>query len=351
MARRTWDREEAVAQREQKLELFAQNIERAVEQLVTGEDWLRAVQFAARFRSRSFQNTLAIWVQHQDAYGKGLALEPFPTYVAGFKDWAKQDRYPIAGRGYVILAPVHAVFASSNPASGIWRRLSRGEKPRTGETVRRELIGVKPAHVWDASQTTGEGEIPVKPMPVLLEGQAPAGLWDGLAAVVADEGFALRDVPDAAAIRGANGVTDFTERSVAVRLDMDDAARVKTLAHELGHVLMTDPRLRGNDVHRGIWEVEAESFAAMIGVCYGMDTTQYTVPYVAGWSEQVQDKTPVEVVRDTGKRVMDTALKTLERLPDPPLSDGMPAGGEQSERRAPQRRSAARAPGPEPVAL
>lgn len=350
MARRKWTREEAIEAREQKLELFAHNIERAVEQLVTGEDWMRAMQFAARFRSRSFQNTLAIWVQHQDAFGRGLAPEPFPTYVAGFQDWKRLARYPIAGRSYVILAPVHAAFASSNPASGIWRRLAAGEKPRTGESVRREMIGVKPAHVWDASQTTGDGEIPVKPVPVLLEGQAPEGLWSGLAGVVEAEGFTLRDVPDAAAIRGANGVTDFTERSVAVRLDMDDAARVKTLAHELGHVLLTDQELRGHDVHRGIWEVEAESFAAMIGACYGMDTTQYTVPYVAGWSETIKDKTPVEVVRDTGKRVMDTALKTLGRLPGPPLDDGLPPRPDQPERRPPDRRQGHRA-GPEPVAL
>lgn len=337
MARRKWTREETIEAREQKLELFTQDIERAVEQLVTGEDWLRAMQFAARFRTRSFQNTLAIWVQHQDAFGKGVAPEPFPTFVAGFQDWKALDRYPIAGRSYVILAPVHAVLASSNPAAGIWRRLSRGEKPRTGETVRREMIGVKPAHVWDASQTTGDGEIPVKPMPVLLEGQAPEGLWEGLAGIVEAEGFALRDVPDAAAIGGANGVTDFTERSVAVRLDMDDAARVKTLAHELGHVLMTDPELRGHDMHRGIWEVEAESFAAMIGTCYGMDTAQYTIPYVAGWSETVKDKTPVDVVRDTGKRVMDTALKTLGRLPDPPLEDGLPPKPDQPQPRLPDR--------------
>lgn len=349
MARRKWTREEAIEAREEKLELFAQNIERAVEQLVTGEDWVRAMQFAARFRTRSFQNTLAIWMQHQDAYGKGLTPEPFPTYVAGFQDWKRLDRYPIAGRSYLILAPVHAAFASSNPASGIWRRLAPREKPRTGETVRREMIGVKPAHVWDASQTTGDGEIPIRPMPVLLEGQAPEGLWQGLADLVTAEGFTLVDVPDAAAIGGANGMTDFTERRVSVRLDMDDAARAKTLAHELGHVLMTDPELRGHDLHRGIWEVEAESFAAIIGACYGMDTTQYTVPYVAGWSETVKDKTAVEVVRDTGKRVMDTALKTLARLPDPPLDDGLPPRPDQPRRQPPEHGRARRST--EPVTL
>ena len=350
MARRNWNREEAIAKREQNLELFAHHIERAVEQLVTGEDWLRAVRFAAQFRTRSFQNTLAIWVQHQNAYNKGLAPDPFPTYVAGFKDWKRLNRYAIAGRSYLILSPVHTLFAPSDPASGTWRRLEKGEKPRTGETVRRERTGFAPAHVWDVSQTTGDGEIPVKPVPALLQGQAPEGLWDGLTTVVKTEGFAVRDVPDAAAIHDANGVTDFTERSVSVRLDMDDAARVKTLAHELGHVLLTDPELRGHDMHRGIWEVEAESFAAMIGGCYGLDTSRYTVPYVAGWAETVKDKTPIEVMRATGKRVMDKAVETLERLPEPPLGNGLPVGPDQPERHVPARDRGRRAI-PKPVAL
>ena len=74
-------------------------------------------------------------------------------------------------------------------------------------------------------------------MPRLLEGEAPAGLWAGLAAQIAAEGFELQDAVDASSIWGANGVTIYDTKVVKVRADMDDAARVKTLAHELGHVL------------------------------------------------------------------------------------------------------------------
>ena len=54
-------------------------------------------------------------------------------------------------------------------------------------------------------------------------------------------GFELRLVSSAAAIGGANGLTDFLTREVSVRMDMDDAAQVKTLAHELGHVMLHGP--------------------------------------------------------------------------------------------------------------
>ena len=78
-------------------------------------------------------------------------------------------------------------------------------------------------------------------MPRLLEGEAPAGLWTGLAGQVTAERFTLADAGGASAIMGANGMTDYGSHVVTVRADMDDAARVKTLAHELGHVRMHDP--------------------------------------------------------------------------------------------------------------
>lgn len=64
----------------------------AVERLVTGDDWAQALRFAAGFRSRSFNNTLLIWVQYQAAFEQGRVPEPFPTYVAGYKQWQQLGR-------------------------------------------------------------------------------------------------------------------------------------------------------------------------------------------------------------------------------------------------------------------
>ncbi|WP_232827675.1 ArdC-like ssDNA-binding domain-containing protein [Jiangella endophytica] len=288
---------------------------------------MRAIQFAAKFRSRSFGNTLLIYVQHMQAYLEGRVPEPIPTFVAGFRQWQHLGRSVNGGQsGYAILAPVTRRFATTNPLDAdSWRPLDFGEKARPGEVVRTKVVGVKPAYVWDVSQTSGE-PIPEQPAPRLLSGQAPEGLWDGLAAQVETAGYAPSRV-DAAAIDGVNGRTDIRNRTVQVRADLDEATAVKTLAHELAHVVLhASPDGTSNVAHRGIAEVEAESVAMMIGASYGLDTAEYSVPYVSTWSDTVADAEPLQVVRATGERVRRTALAILDQLPDPPTGDGLPPG-------------------------
>ncbi|KRF34433.1 ArdC-like ssDNA-binding domain-containing protein [Nocardioides sp. Soil805] len=328
----------ARADRETRLDALQGQLSEAVAALVTGEDWKRALSFAAQFRSRSFNNTMLIYTQHLAAYNEGRVPNPTPTYVAGFHQWLSLGRHVEKGQhGYGILAPVTARFASSSPADpASWHPLGRGEKPGPRESVKSKLIGLKPTHVWDVSQTAGD-PVPELPRPNLLHGEAPAGLWDGLADQITGLGFELRLVSSAAAIGGANGLTDFLAREVSIRMDMDDAAQMKTLAHELGHVLLHAPRdnvvstnlATDATLHRGIAEVEAESIALMVGAAHGLDTSSYTVPYVSTWAASVPGKTPVEVIQSTAERVRNTALSVLEDLDTQKVGDGTPSGLER----------------------
>lgn len=315
------------AAREAKLEALHEHLAEAVGALVTSDDWRRALEFAARFRARSFNNTLLIYAQHQAAYAAGRVPEPSPTYVAGFKQWLSLGRHVDKGQsGYAILAPVTARFASPMPSDGnSWRRLGRGEQPLAGEMVRSRMVGLRPAHVWDVSQTSGE-PLPEQPRATLLTGLAPEGLWDGLADQITARGFGLRLVSTAAAIGGANGLTDYTTREVWVRMDMDDAAQVKTLAHELGHVMLHGPDNADAMMHRGVAEVEAESVALMVGAAHELDTRSYTIPYVTSWASSVEGKTQIEVVQSTAERVRATAVTILDALPTSQTADGTPPG-------------------------
>lgn len=319
--------EEARAAREAKLEALHERLVHAVVQIVTGEDWKRALEFATRFRARSFNNTLLIWAQHQAAFESGLVPEPFPTYVAGFRQWEQLGRHVKKGqRGYAILAPVSGRFASFTPKDpGSWRRLGRQEKPRTGEAVKSAMIGVRPAYVFDLSQTTGT-DVPLPPPPSLLEGDAPSGLMEGLTQQVEAAGFTFLPVPHQGMIHGANGLTNFETRQVAVRTNMDESAQVKTLTHELAHVKMHGLDMEEARQHRGVGEVEAESVALMVGAAHGMDTSDYTIPYVSGWAMSVDGKDPVQVVQATAERVRKTALSILDELDTQQIGSGTPLG-------------------------
>ena len=319
--------EQKIADRNAKVDGLHDRLTSAVESLVTGEDWRRAMEFAARFRARSFNNTLLIWVQHSIAHTEGRVPDPSPTYAAGFHQWRDLGRSVMKGQaGYQIFAPVTARMASLNPNDpSSWHRLSRGEKPDPGEVVRSRMIGVKPAYVWDISMTQGP-PVAELPAPQLLTGQAPAGMWNGLAQIVAERGFTLHDAPDAAYLDGANGVTHWINRTVHVRADMDDAARTRTLAHELGHIVLHDHDNVDAVVHRGVAEVEAESVALMIAAAHGMDSSHYTIPYVATWASRVPGQDPVKAVQSTAARVRSAALDILDRLDTVKVPDGNPPG-------------------------
>ena len=90
-----------------------------------------------------------------------------------------------------------------------------------------------------------------------MTGQAPPGLWNALQTFVEAHGYTVARGD----CGGANGITMFDSRQVRVRADIDDAAAVKTLAHEAGHVLLHAPDQRQPFACRGVIEVEAESMA------------------------------------------------------------------------------------------
>lgn len=327
--RRADNKAQAGAKRQAQLEVMHERMVGEVEQLVTGDDWRRALEFATKFRSRSFHNVLLIHRAHEEAYAQGLVPTPTPTYIAGFRQWQTLGRSVMKGQpGTQIMAPVKVRVASMTPEDpGSWRRLAGGERAKPGETTRYKMAGLRPAYVWDISQTEGD-PIPEPPMPKLLEGAAPEGLWDALAEHITERGFDLRLVSNAAAIGGTNGLTDFMTRSVSVRVDMDDAAMVRTLAHEAGHVVLHSPIDMQEDAarHRGIKEVEAEGVSMMVTGAHGMDSSQYTVPYVSAWASQVPGTDPVQVVQDTAARVRFAAISILNHLDTEKVPDGTPPG-------------------------
>lgn len=249
---------------------------RAVESLVTSDDWQAMLATASRFHTYSPSNVLLIMLQCPDA-----------TRVAGYRKWQELRRQVRKGeRGIRILAPV--VVKRPDP-----------EKP--GAEPRPRVVGFRSTSVFDISQTDGEDLPDISPE--LLTGEDLHDSWTTLAKWLADAGWML----ERGDCNGANGYTFHAERTVRVREDVEPAQAVKTLSHEIAHVLMHgDEKDR---TCRGRIEVEAESVAYLVSSALGLDSGSYSFPYVAGWSGG-----DVEVIKATAERVMGTARRILDEV-------------------------------------
>jgi hypothetical protein len=285
----------------ERLEAFHQQLTDQVLALADGPSWKAWLATAAKFHHYSFNNTVAIVLQRPDA-----------TQVAGYRTWQSMGRQVRKGeQGIQILAPVirRVAVEADGPAEAI----GAGDDP----TARR-LVGVRIAHVFDVSQTDpipGAPPLPTPPpAPQLLTGQAPVGLWDGLARQIDEAGFTLT-MNDPGG--GARGRTNHLTRQVEVNPDLDPAQQAKTLAHELGHVLLHTPdQVPVTDLYkpnsRGRIEVEAESVAFLVSAARGLDTSSYTFPYLGGWMPRKDNLETT--LRTTAGRVLGTAHDILERL-------------------------------------
>jgi DNA primase len=177
---------------------------------------------------------------------------------------------------------------------------------------RQQITGFRPVPVFDISQTDGP-PLPEAPRPVLLSGRAPAGLWDALVNEITQRGYRLLRGP-ADALSGANGVTKVTEREVWVRDDVDEAQAVKTLTHELAHILLHTDTDQTNGC-AGIREVEAESVAHLVMATHGVQTGSYSFPYVAIWAyplAAVEHVPMTDIVGRVGTRVMRAAAEIID---------------------------------------
>ncbi len=298
------ERAQAARVREEKLVALQERLAEQVQAITAGEQWAAWLRSAGRFHSYSWGNTMLIQLQNPDA-----------TKVAGYKLWAQMGRQVRKGEtGIAILAPVVRRSAPRElEATGSTASKSDQTSPEIdSDKPARRVVAFRPVHVFDISQTDGE-PLAEPPRPQLTRGQAPEGLWAALAAQVKAAGFDLSTSP-LHGPGGPDGVTNFQSQTVTVRSDFDDAHAVTTLVHELAHVLMHDPAgfVDGQTSRcRGDAEVEAESVAYLVASVHGIDSDDYTFPYVAGW---IGRNDPATVLETTGKRVLATAHSILDQV-------------------------------------
>lgn len=274
-----------------KVAAMHEEVTAGVAALVEDGRWKALLRMQARFHSYSLGNLLLIAAQC-----------PTATQVAGFRAWQALGRQVRKGeRSIGILAPM--TFApKGDDESG---EKSTGEKATEGGRPVRKVRGWRRVSVFDVAQTDGEA-LP-QMAPAVIEGEAPAGLWEALAAQVDGHGYALE--------RGDTGPADgWTDpRTMAVRIGGHamDAQAVAVLAHELGHIECghLDEGAPTYSTCRGRCEVEAESVAYVIATAHGIDARSSSFGYVAQWAGG-----DVAVVRAAAETVTKAARRILARL-------------------------------------
>jgi antirestriction protein ArdC len=278
MAEVTYSPEE----RKARLENAHAELTAAVEAIATSDDWRAFLDFARKMHAYSAQNRIWLFQQAMMRGWDDLG------HVAGFRAWLALGRYVRKGEhGLSVLAPVR-VKVTGDDGSESW-------------VVR----GFKVEHVFAARQTGGDGDIPEPIRPRLLTGEGPAGAWAGLSGLVAARGFAV----ERAELYPANGLTSFTTKVVTVADRLDEAAAIKTLAHELAHVMLHAPDQVDYHTNRDVWEVQAESVAYLVASELGLASDSYSFPYVASWA-----KGDIKLVTATADRVLACANEIIEAL-------------------------------------
>ncbi len=267
-----------------------QQLRDGIAQLTDSEAWRRYLDVQRRFHRYSWGNCMLIAMQRPDA-----------TFIAGYRRWQDFGRQVRKGeRGIKILAPV------------VYRQKTDGEDAREvpdSSSDLRVVSGFRTVSVFDISQTDGEA---LPEIVSRLLGHEPIHAFRKMQTVSSQLGYSVEITP----LRGTrNGECDFDERKIRLRDDLEPAHLVKTLAHEIGHVLLHHPTERPVDLPRDTAELEAESVAYVMCHELGIDSSTYSFGYIAHWAGG--GERAVKEIEQSASRINRAARVVLDGLQSP----------------------------------
>ena len=289
----------------EKLVEITEKLEKGVSEVFTSENYTRWLKAMSKFHHYSFNNTLLIMLQ-----------APYASSVASYDTWKKLHRQVRKGeKGIKILvpAPVRVKEERQKTDPLTMKPLFDADGNPVTEETEHLLQHYRIGHVFAYEQTDGE------PLPELgpdeLTGKAE-NFELMKAAIISIAPVSIRFDE----IEGdAKGYYSSADKEIVVKKDMSEAQTMKTMIHELAHSLCHDrDRMAKEDVKkdRQTKEVEAESVAFTVCQFFGLDTSDYSFPYVTGWSsgrDLKELRSSMDFVRETSKNIIDAVAEKLEK--------------------------------------
>ena len=293
-----------------KLKEITDRLEQGIMELFDSDRYKEYLRVMSKFHNYSFNNTLLIAMQKPDA-----------SLVAGFQSWKNNfKRNVVKGeKGIKILAPspfkIKQEMEKIDPAT---------QKPvigADGKPVKEEkeitIPAFKVVSVFDVSQTEGK-ELPDIAVD-MLTGDVEC-FKDVFAALEKTSPVPIGFEK----IEGnSHGYYHLEEKRIAIDEGMSELQTIKTAIHEIAHAKLhdIDPNApkeeRAGRPDRRTREVQAESVAYAVCQHYGLDTSDYSFGYVAGWSsgrELDELKSSLETIRSTAAEIINSIDEHLQEI-------------------------------------
>ena len=281
----------------EKVKEITARLEQGVQAIFDSDRYKEFLTAMSKFHDYSLNNTILIAMQ-----GGNL--------VMGFRQWEKEfDRHVKKGeKGIKIFAP--APYKVKKLVDKIDPETRKPMLDREGKVVKEEKEITVPAFkvitVFDISQTEGKEFPDLSVTPLLADVEQYEDFFAALKKASPVQ-IAFEQITN-----GANGYFSLTDKRIAIKEGVSELQAVKTAIHEIAHAKLHDVDLNAppeeqNRVDRHTREVEAESVAYTVCQHFGLDTSDYSFGYVAGWSsgkEMTELKASLETIQATAKELI-----------------------------------------------
>ena len=320
----------------EKLKEITDRLEQGITELFESERYKEYLRVMSKFHNYSFNNTLLIAMQKPDA-----------SLVAGFSAWKNNfGRNVMKGqKGIKIIAP--SPYKVKQEMKKIDPHTQQPIIGKDGKPVTEEKEITIPAYkvvsVFDVSQTEGK-ELPDIAVDELTGDVERYRDFFATLEKTSPVPIGFEQIPGS-----SHGYYHLEDKRIAIQEGMSELQTLKTAIHEIAHAKLHDIDLNAPEneqqprATRRTREVEAESVAYTVCQHYGLDTSDYSFGYVAGWSsgrELSELKSSLETIRSAAAEIInsiDANFAELQKAQDKEQTAGQEQPTREGQEAAPEK--------------